>query len=230
MQGFRASQLNLKKKLPTPASHNSRRVPTDLTANTPYRGKPYRLHDVSYYKGRLYLYFGATPALILFWPYVTLTGHYLFHRQAVAIFCAIGFFGGCWFGLLTSGDATLPEVNGSAWLQLSVLALGLSTGRTGAALAVRSVYEVSISLWIYARSCWRSRRLAMRGAGLERRRRWLAIASAMFGLAVGARPSLLYHAVILLIPVAPAGRGATADLDSSSRRMTHAIVFISGWE
>jgi Flp pilus assembly protein TadD len=40
----------------------------------------------------------------------------------------------------------------------------------------------------------------------ERRCRWLAAASLAYGLAVGARPSLLFGAVILLVPVARAWR------------------------
>ena len=40
----------------------------------------------------------------------------------------------------------------------------------------------------------------------ERRGRWLAAASLAYGLAVGARPSLLFGAVILLVPVAQAWR------------------------
>src|SRR5207244_3212010 len=40
----------------------------------------------------------------------------------------------------------------------------------------------------------------------ERRCRWLAAASVAYGLAVGARPSQLFGAVILLVPVAQAWR------------------------
>ncbi len=49
------------------------------------------LMDLSYYHGKLYLYFGVTPALVLFWPYAALTGHYLWHKEAVVVFCATGF-------------------------------------------------------------------------------------------------------------------------------------------
>ena len=65
--------------------------PYDPAANVRFRFGPDQLHDLSYYKGRLYMYFGVTPALILFWPFAALTGDYLFRRQAAAIFCAIGF-------------------------------------------------------------------------------------------------------------------------------------------
>jgi hypothetical protein len=47
--------------------------------------------DMSYYKGKVYLYFGVTPALVLYWPYVAVTGHYLSDKAAVTIFFISGF-------------------------------------------------------------------------------------------------------------------------------------------
>jgi tetratricopeptide (TPR) repeat protein len=85
-----------------------------------------------------------------------------------------------------------------------VVALGLATG-VPALLSQCDVYEVPIScgymltmlalggIWCALHEpewkCW-----------------WLAIASLAYGLAVGARPSLLFGAVILLVPVAQAWR------------------------
>ncbi len=88
VQGFRDGHLSLKKEVPTGFARLA--DPYDPDANWLYRGMPYGLSDLSYYKGRLYLYFGVTPTLLLFWPFVALTGHYLFDRTAVTIFCAIG--------------------------------------------------------------------------------------------------------------------------------------------
>ncbi|MGO9243639.1 MAG: hypothetical protein ACLQDC_02575, partial [Verrucomicrobiia bacterium] len=84
VQGFRAGQLNLKKEAPPELAQLA-----DPYTPTPLR--PNGVMDLSYYRGKLYLYFGVTPAVVLFWPYVALTGHYLFYRQAVTIFCAVGF-------------------------------------------------------------------------------------------------------------------------------------------
>ncbi len=163
---------------------------------------PDRLHDLSYYKGRLYLYFGVTPALMLFWPFVALTGHYLFHRLAVMIFCAIGFLASA--GLLRAlWRRYFADV--SVWVVAAgALALGLATG-VPVLLPRSDVYEVAISCGYM---------LTMLALGAiwcalhepERRWRWLAAASVAYGLAVGARPSLLFGAVILLVPVAQAWR------------------------
>ena len=88
VQGFRTGQLSLKERVPLGLKQLAN--PYDGDANLAYRTK-YWINDLSYYKGRLYLYFGITPALLLFWPVVALTGHYVFDSQAVAIFCAVGF-------------------------------------------------------------------------------------------------------------------------------------------
>jgi hypothetical protein len=68
VQGFRAGQLNLKKEVPP--GFASLADPYDRTANAPYG-----VLDLSYYKGKFYLYFGVTPAVVLFWPYAALTGY-----------------------------------------------------------------------------------------------------------------------------------------------------------
>ena len=197
-RGFRAGQLSLKKDLPPGFAQLA--DPYDPAATAPYQSLPYRLLDLSYYKGRLYLYFGVTPALILFWPFVALTGHYLLHRQAAAIFCAIGFLAGV--GLLCAlWRRYFPEV--SAWVVVAcVLALGLATGLP-VLLSKSDVYEVAIScgymLTLLALGAiWRALHESRKRSG------WLAAASVAYGLAVGARPSLLFGSVILLVPVAHA--------------------------
>ncbi|MGA2140486.1 MAG: hypothetical protein ABSH14_16630, partial [Verrucomicrobiia bacterium] len=58
VQGFRAGQLSLKKDVPPGFARLA--DPYDPAVNVPYVGPPYRLLDLSYYKGKFYLYFGAT--------------------------------------------------------------------------------------------------------------------------------------------------------------------------
>jgi len=106
VQAFRAGQLSLKKEAPPGLAQLA--DPYDPTANALYRPASNSMIDMSYYKGKLYLYFGVTPALILFWPFAALTGHYLFHRQAVAIFCALAFWP-AWACYVRCGGATLQK-------------------------------------------------------------------------------------------------------------------------
>jgi tetratricopeptide (TPR) repeat protein len=202
VQGFRAGQLSLKKEVPPGLGQLA--DPYDPVANAAYRSASYGTYDLSYYKGRFYLCFGITPALILYWPFVALTGHYLFHRQAVAIFCAVGFLASV--GLLRGlWHRYFAEV-GVGVVATCALALGLATG-VPVLLARCDVYEVAMScgymltmLALGAIGC------ALHEPGQNRRCRWLATASLAYGLALGARPSLLFGAVILLLPVVQAWR------------------------
>jgi len=201
VQGFRGGQLNLKTE--TPPGLAQLADPYDPTANQPYRwnyGHP--LHDSSYYSGKLYLYFGITPALVLFWPYVALTGHYLWHKDAVVIFFSMGFLTGTGL-LLAIWRRYFAGVR--FWVVVAgVMALGLANFTPGI-LERCDVYEVAVSCG-YALTM-----LALAGiwGALQDGRhpwRWLAGASLAYGLALGARPSLLFGAVILLMPVAQAWR------------------------
>jgi len=195
VQGFRAGHLNLKKDVPPGLTQLA--DPYDPVANALYRVAPYCLHDLSYYKGRLYLYFGVTPALILLGPFVALTGRYLLSGEATAIFCALGFLVGA--GVLCAlWRRYFPEV--SVWVVAAgTLVLGFGTG-VPVMLPRSGVYEVAVSCgymltMLSLGAIW----CALHQPG--RRCWWVAAASAAYGLALGARPSLLFGAVILLVPV-----------------------------
>jgi tetratricopeptide (TPR) repeat protein len=195
VQGFRAGQLNL--KIDVPSGMAQLADPYDPSAHFPHS-----VGDLSYYEGKLYLYFGITPALVLFWPYAALTGQFLPQRDAVVIFCVVGFLASV--GLLCALWRRYFADVSVAVVAACTLALGLATGMT-LFLARSDVYEVSISCG-YALAM-----LALVGIWKalhepERQGRWLAAASLAYGLALGARPSLLFGAVILLVPVAQAWR------------------------
>ncbi|MGA2138668.1 MAG: tetratricopeptide repeat protein [Verrucomicrobiia bacterium] len=200
VQGFRAGQLSLKKEVPPGLAKLA--DPYDTDVNIVYQYAPYGLHDLSYYKGKLYLLWGITPALILFLPYVALTGHYLFNREAVAIFCTIGFLTAVVL-LRALWRRYLSEV--SVWVvSACALALGLVSG-VPMLLAQADVYEVPISCgymltMLGLAAIWRALHRP------EQSCRWLAAASLAYGLAVGARPTLLFGGIILLVPVAQAWR------------------------
>ena len=200
VRGFRAGQLSLKKDVPPGLAQLA--DPYDPANTALYQSPSYRLLDLSYYKGRLYLYFGATPALLLFWPYVALTSHYLFQNQAVAIFCAIGFLVSA--GLLRAlWRRYFAEVSVGV-VAACVLALGLATG-VPVLLSRSDVNEVAISCG-YMLTMLTLAAIWCALHETERRGRWLAAASVAYGLAVGARPTLLFGAAILLVPVAQAWR------------------------
>ena len=202
VRGFRAGQLSLEKEVPPGLAELA--DPYDPIANAPYRLMPNRLHDLSYYQGRLYLYHGVTPVLILFWPFVALTGQYLFHRQAVAIFCAMGFLTSV--GLLYALWRRYFANVSVGVVAACALALGLATS-VPVLLSQADVYQVPLCcgymlMMLALGAIWR----ALHEPAPRKRSGWLAAASVACGLAVGARPSLLFAAVILLVPVASAWR------------------------
>jgi hypothetical protein len=200
VQGFREGHLSVKKDVP--AGFARLADPYDPAANRLYRDLPCGMSDLSYYKSRLYLYFGVTPALILFWPFVALTGHNLVNRLAVTIFCGVGFLASA--GLLCAvWRRCFSEV--SVWVvSACALALGLATG-VPVLLPPSDIYQVAIS-------CGYMLTMLALGAvwcalhDRERTCRWLMAASVAYGLAVGARPSLLFGGIILLVPVIRAWR------------------------
>jgi len=195
VEGFRSGRLSLPKEVPPALARLP--DPYDPAANLLYRMAPYSLHDLSYYRGRLYLYFGVTPALLLFWPWVALTGHFLAHKYAAALFCSVGFLAAAaWLRALWL--RYFPEV-GAGVAAAGVLAVGLATGAP-ILLQRADVCEVPIScayalVTLALGAVW----LALHRPA--QRARWLAAASLAYGLAVGARPSALFGAAILLIPL-----------------------------
>ena len=200
VEGFQAGQLSLKQEPPPALAQLA--DPYDPVANHPYRTPPTLADDLSYYRGRFYLYFGITPALLLFWPWTAITGHQLLHREAAALFCSVGFLAtAALLGAIRR--RTFPAVRG--WVKAaSVLAIGLATGLP-VMLQRSDVYEVSIScaymlVALALAALWQSLHTA------SGRPWWLMAASLSLGLAIGARPPVLFCAVVLLFPLLPAAR------------------------
>ena len=54
------------------------------------------MFDVSYFKGRYYLYWGATPAVVLFVPFYLLTGRFLDESLAPPLFAWLGLIAAVW--------------------------------------------------------------------------------------------------------------------------------------
>jgi len=201
VEGFRAGQLDLKEEVPPMLAQL-----TDPYAYSPVH--PGNVLDLSYYKGKLYLYFGVTPAVILFWPYVVLTGQHLFFKEAVVLFCVVGYLASV--GLLCAiWRRYFSEVSVGV-VAAGALAVGLGS-LIPSLLARCDIYEVAVSCgyaltMLALAAIWKALHESRGRSG------WLAAASIAYGLAVGARPSLLFGAVILLVPVAQSWRERRAVL------------------
>jgi hypothetical protein len=163
----------------------------------PLRNGEFRLHDASLYHGKYYLYFGPTPALVLFLPYRVLTGSHLPSRIAVAIFCTGGFACTCALFFLL---AKLEKWDIPAWFASSAV-ISLGTAPAFSFLLTHpSFYEVAIAagycfvmagflLTAHSLGQDRPRVASLIGAGL------------CFGLAVGCRPNYASMAILMVLLV-----------------------------
>jgi len=200
IRGFHSGHLSL--ATPVPPGLAALPHPYDPAANAPYRGAPYFLQDASFYRGKLYLYFGITPALVLFGPWALLTGGYLAHKYAVAIFCSLGFLASAALARALR-NRYFPSVAG--WVAgVGALALGLAASLP-LMLQRPGICEVPIGcayacLMLALAALWRAFHAP------EQRGRWLAAASLAYGLAIGARPSDLFAGAALLAPLLFRGR------------------------
>jgi Tetratricopeptide repeat len=171
--------------------------PYDPAATMVLREDPrFRLQDFSYVKGRLYLYFGIAPALLVFIPWHLLTGGWLPHWAAVVFLCS----GGVLVNLsLVSAirRRTLPR--GPEWIGAAcTLILGLGS-YAPLLLARADMWEIPIAFGtlcvsIALRCLWEA------FVDPARSVKWIALASATFGAGFAARPTILPNAAILLLP------------------------------
>lgn len=180
--------------------------PYDPDQNGPYKNG---IHDLSLYEGRLYAYWGPTPAVVLFAPFRALTGVGFPQGLAVALFGFLGLLAAVLVLRLLvrrlAGDAP-------SWM-IVVAVIGLALGTTLPFVLRRPVvYEVAIT----AGMCftWWGIYLVLSGALRERPSLpRLALASMSFGLAFNARPThlltggILFATFVVLARRAPGIRG-----------------------
>lgn len=212
VQGFQSGQLNM--KMDTPPEFAKLVDPYSPVHNWDQGYWSNKL-VTSYYKGKFYLYFGVTPVLALFWPYAALTGHYLSDRYAVAIFFAFGF-------LFISGILCavrrryFPETSFGAFAPaIFILGLILCLVQSGSIHDVAKVSGFTFVMLALA-GIWAALHRPARRIGC------LLLASLAYGLAVGARQSLLFGAIILLVPVLQVWFEAPGTV---SRRQVVASIF-----
>ncbi len=219
VNGFRAGHLSLQVEVP----------PAVLKLKNPYDPKqnaPFGMHDVSYFKGKYYLYFGAGPAVALYWPVAVISGHYLNDKQAVFLFASVGFLAGTLL-VFAIRQRYAPRL-GLALEIAGVLAVGFAT-MVPVLLRRQEVYEVAISsahaffflslLCLY-QSIHRTRTLV-----------WSALASLSYGLAIASRPTYIFGAACLLVPVFftfwPGAPGLQTPAPSRLMRACAAIIPVS---
>jgi hypothetical protein len=161
----------------------------------PVANAPYRVHDMSLFEGKYYLYFGVTPVVLLFLPVRLLTGFYPTEPFAVAFFLTVGLVAGA--GLIGSVRRRwFPDA--PAWIApLAVACLGLASP---VALLAQwaEFYQVPIAC-AYGLHMLVLAMLHRTLLGGPKQYGWLAAASLLFGLSVGARPNYLPGGLMLAL-------------------------------
>lgn len=191
-EAFHAGQLHL----------NIAVDPKLLALTNPYAGPQgaMRPHDMSYYRGRFYLYYGATPALILYLPWRLLTGTYLDEPVGTTLMLWSGFLlAAAW--IIRAWRRWFPDLS-ARWPGLLILTLGLSppliTESSNGTFYAVPIAAAFLCLMLAATGAER----ALSAASLPRQAAWLAFASLFWGLSVGARPIYVLGLVVLAIPAA----------------------------
>ncbi len=159
-------------------------------------------HDVSYYHGKYYLYFGAAPAVLLLAPWKALTGSYLGENAAAAFFA--------WLGVASSLALVMVlrrrHFPGLAPWVPGLCFLGIAFGNLVPVLLRRPIfYELAIAgAYAFVMAALLFVALAMKGG--PRRRLWLALAGLCYGMTLACRPNYLFGAIVLAAPFLPALR------------------------
>jgi len=191
--GFLAGQLSFLEK-PDPGLIQLA-DPWDPLQNGPLR----QFHDVSYYRGKYYLYFGAAPAVVLLAPWKILTGSYLPQNVASVIFAWVGALAGM-VSVLVIRARYFPSVR--SWV-VGFCLLAMAWGNFTPVLLRRPVfYELAISS-AYAFTMLALLAVLVSLQSVGRRRGWFVVAGLALGMAVASRPNLVFGAVILAVPLFP---------------------------
>lgn len=213
--GFLAGQLSL----PVEPKPELLRLPDPYD---PDQNQPYRMHDLSLYHGKYYLFSGPAPALLAFAPWKAITGQPLPQYLAVLLFCSLHFL--TLTVLLRRIIARAAPATPSWFVAFGVLALGFGTGNLHL-LRWPSVYQVASAF----NACLMALALLSLYAALVSRRQplfFLFLAALGLALSVGAR--LHFALAALVIPlVALFGSSASHhEPPAILRRLCHAALLL----
>jgi len=169
----------------------------------PAQNAPYRLSDASYYKGRYYLYYGPTPAVVLMLPWRLLTGQEMPERVAAAMFAALALAA---MARLLWGIRMVYFPRLSGWVVGAVLFVAMHAAWLPVTLRRPGFWELPHAaalacLWWTFYFLWRFRR----DGGLG----WAVAMGISLALLVGSRVTFVFAAaaIPLLALVPPPGEG-----------------------
>jgi len=180
---------------------------------------PYRVNDLSYFKGKYYVYHGIAPALAVFAPVRLIFGRHLSDRLAVVILCAGGFAASLWI-LFALRRRHFPESPALVFLS-AILALALADGYQ---VVIRGVIANHVAIAgayffsMLALAAW------TQAAASRNSWRWIALGSLGFGFAVGSRPNFAVSTGVLILFLLAGLRSRRVNLAGSRRVLALAAI------
>ncbi len=163
--------------------------------NLSYNSLPYCLHDTSYYKGKIFMYFGPLPAVLIYIPFKFLLGQYPSPEFVVSLFLTFTFL----FSLLTLHLLISRWRFRQPFQWTTLLGIGLAWG-TGTPYVVGRIagYEVAIATGTLLLSilAWTFTKIYFKNSG---KLHWLL--GAGLGMLALTRPHLLISIPFFLIPL-----------------------------
>lgn len=160
--------------------------PRLLAATDPYAAEyaPYRRGDLSYYRGRFYLYFGIGPYALVMVPWFKIAGAFLTDGAAIWIFSLAGLC--AYLGSLLWLSRRFFPAAGKAGLLLAALVFVTANG-SWLLLARPSMYEL-VSMAAFG--CFGGAvAAAVRSSFEPHRARWLVLSGVCLGLTMACRPN-----------------------------------------
>ena len=162
----------------------------------PAQNAAYRVNDLSYFKGRYFLYMGPAPAVDLFVPVKLITGRYLTEKAACSLLGIIGAVASASL-LLHLCRRCLPGTP-AAMLIVAGMALVLADGYYVALrgtiaqqVTIAHAYAFAmLSLWAGARAL----------TSEAHPRAWFALSSLCLGIAIASRPNYVFASAALIPP------------------------------
>src|SRR6266566_3160854 len=168
--------------------------PYDPVANAPYRGQG--LHDLTLYKGKLYAFYGAATAILLFIPFRLLLVGALSPTLAGLVFCTLGF---AFSILLFRKLARLFFGDLPTWMDcFAILGLGLAIPAPFI-IYIGRAYEVAIACGYFLLFAGLYFLVSGLLSNTRARLPLLALGSAGLATAVGARPNYTVAAVFVVV-------------------------------
>jgi hypothetical protein len=111
--------------------------PLDPVANAPYR-----MHDVSFYNGHYYVYFGPVPVVTLYLPWRIITGWSIPNNLAVIIYLLAGYIFSCLLLFTLLAAAGIKP----SWIQKRIAIAALGLCQTAPIILRRAyMYETAIA-------------------------------------------------------------------------------------